>query len=124
MYFEFPGEKLFPRRSHFRREAFSGEKPFKKTLLPLPCKECSKSFSESESLKTLIQKKSHLLYFTFIMGGDNWDCVCVTWHPPAGADIKFQTWVCFLSCVRPITEKNDLSCDTVPELFNFHQDAT
>ena len=61
MYFEFPGEKLFPRRSHFRREAFSGEKPFKKTLLPLPCKECSKSFSESESLKTLIQKKSHLL---------------------------------------------------------------
>ena len=60
MYFEFPGEKLFPRRSHFRREAFSGEKPFKKTLLPLPCKECSKSFSESESLKTLIQKKSRL----------------------------------------------------------------
>ena len=56
--------KLFPRRSHFRREAFSGEKPFKKTLLPLPCKECSKSFSESGSLKThltLIQEKSHLL---------------------------------------------------------------
>ena len=64
MYFEFPGEKLFPRRSHFRREAFSGEKPFKKTLLPLPCKECSKSFSESGSLKThltLIQERSHLL---------------------------------------------------------------
>ena len=61
MYFEFPGEKLFPRRSHFRREAFSGEKPFKKNLLLLPCKECSKSFSESGSLRTLIQKKSHLL---------------------------------------------------------------
>ena len=61
MYFEFPGEKLFPRRSHFRSEAFSGEKPFKKNLLLLPCKECSKSFSESGSLRTLIQKKSHLL---------------------------------------------------------------
>ena len=57
--FEFPGEKLFPKRSHFWREALS-----KKTLLPLPCKECSKSFSESGSLKThltLIQEKSHLL---------------------------------------------------------------
>ena len=32
---------------------------------------------------------------------------------PAGADIKFQTWVCFLSCVRPITEKNGMSRDTV-----------
>ena len=35
-----------------------------KNLLPLPCKECSKSFSESGSLKThltLIQEKSHLL---------------------------------------------------------------
>ena len=70
MYFEFPmeklfpGEKLFPRRSHFRREAFSGEKPLKKNLLLLPCKECSKSFSESGSLKkhlTRIQEKSHLL---------------------------------------------------------------
>ena len=61
MYFEFPGEKLFPRRSHFRSEAFSGEKPFKKNLLLLPCKECSKSFSESGSFRTLIQKKSHLL---------------------------------------------------------------
>ena len=61
MYFEFPGEKLFPRRSHFRSKAFSGEKPFKKNLLLLPCKECSKSFSESGSLRTLIQKKSHLL---------------------------------------------------------------
>ena len=53
MYFE------FPRRSHFRGEAI-----FQKTLLPLPCKECSKSFSESGSLKThltLIQEKSHLL---------------------------------------------------------------
>ena len=68
-YFEFPGEKLFPRRSHFRGEAIFGEKPFsgrshfggeavfrempffKKNLLPLPCKECSKSFSESGSLK-------------------------------------------------------------------------
>ena len=65
MYFEFPmeklfpGEKLFPRRSHFRGEAI-----FQKTLLPLPCKECFKSFSESGSLKThlrLIQEKSHLL---------------------------------------------------------------
>ena len=58
MYFEFPGEKLFPMRSHFRGEAIFGEKPFlgrsrfrgeaifkKKTLLPLSCKECSKSFS-------------------------------------------------------------------------------
>ena len=65
MYFEFPGEKLFPRRSHFRGEAiFWGEAIFKKTLLPLPCKECSKSFSESGSLKThltLIQERSHLL---------------------------------------------------------------
>ena len=58
IYFEFPGEKLFPRRSHFRGEAI-----FKKTLLPLPCKECSKSFSESGSLKThltVIEEKSHL----------------------------------------------------------------
>ena len=57
--FLFPGEKLYPRRSHFRGEAI-----FKKNLLPLPCKECSKSFSESGSLKThltLIQEKSHLL---------------------------------------------------------------
>ena len=53
MYFE------FPRRSHFWGEAI-----FQKTLLPLPCKECSKLFSESGSLKshlTLIQEKSHLL---------------------------------------------------------------
>ena len=52
MYFE------FPRRSHFRGEAI-----FQKTLLPLPCKECSKSFSESGSLKThltVIEEKSHL----------------------------------------------------------------
>ena len=45
----------FPRRSHFRGEAI-----FQKTLLPLPCKECLKSFSESGSLKThlrLIQEK-------------------------------------------------------------------
>ena len=34
-------------------------------------------------------------------------------HPPAEAAIKFQTWVCFLSCVRPITEKNGMSRDTV-----------
>ena len=43
---------------------FRLEKPFKKNLLPLPCKECSKSFSESGSLKThltLIQEKRHLL---------------------------------------------------------------
>ena len=49
---------------------FYGEKPFsgrshlKKNIPPLPCKECSKSFSESGSLKThltLIQEKSHLL---------------------------------------------------------------
>ena len=43
---------------------FPGEAIFQKTLLPLPCKECSKSFSESGSLKThlrLIQEKSHLL---------------------------------------------------------------
>ena len=59
------GEKPFSGRSHFWGEAVFGEKPFsKKTLLPLPCKECSKSFSESGSLKThlgLIQEKSHLL---------------------------------------------------------------
>ena len=57
MYFE------FPRRSHFRGEAI-----FQKTLLPLPCKECSKLFSESGSLKThltLIQEKSHLLLNNF-----------------------------------------------------------
>ena len=34
-------------------------------------------------------------------------------HTPAGAAIKFQSWVCFLSCVRPITEKNGMSRDTV-----------
>ena len=47
---------------------FRLEMPFKKTLLPLPCKECSKSFSESGSLKihlTLIQEKSHLLLNNF-----------------------------------------------------------
>ena len=50
---------------NFPGEAIFGEKPFsKKTLLPLPCKECSKSFSKQGSLKThltLIQEKSHLL---------------------------------------------------------------
>ena len=60
----------FPRRSYFLGEAIFGEKPFlgrshlKQNLLLLPCKECSKSFSESGSLKThltLIQEKSHLL---------------------------------------------------------------
>ena len=53
MYFE------FPRRSHFWGEAI-----FQKTLLDLTCKECSKLFSESGSLKThltLIQEKSDLL---------------------------------------------------------------
>ena len=34
-------------------------------------------------------------------------------HPPAEAAIKFQTWVCFLSCVRPITDKNHMPRDTV-----------
>ena len=40
----------------------------KETIPPLPCKECSKSFSESGSLKihlTLIQEKSHLLLNNF-----------------------------------------------------------
>ena len=49
-------------------EAIFGEKPFKKNIPPLPCKECSKSFSESGSLKihlTLIQEKSHLLLNNF-----------------------------------------------------------
>ena len=61
MYFEFPGEKLFPRRSHFRGkaiywgEAIFGEKPFSKTLLPLPCKDLVKK------PLTLIQEKSDLL---------------------------------------------------------------
>ena len=61
MYFEFPGEKLFPRRSHFRGkaiywgEAIFGEKPFSKTLLPLPCKDLVKK------TLTLIQEKSDLL---------------------------------------------------------------
>ena len=56
--FNFPGEAIF------WGEAIFGEKPFKKNIPPLPCKECSKSFSESGSLKThltLIQEKSHLL---------------------------------------------------------------
>jgi hypothetical protein len=39
--------------------------------------------------------------------------ICMPSHPPAEAAIKFQTWVCFLSCVRPITEKNGMSRDTV-----------
>ena len=59
MYFEFPRRSHFLGRSHFRGEAI-----FQKTLLPLPCKECLKSFSESGSLKThlrLIQEKSDLL---------------------------------------------------------------
>ena len=49
-------------------EAIFGEKPFKKNIPPLPCKECSKSFSESGSLKihlTLTQEKSHLLLNNF-----------------------------------------------------------
>ena len=55
------GEKPFSGRSHFLgRSHFRGEAIFQKTLLPLPCKECLKSFSESGSLKThlrLIQEK-------------------------------------------------------------------
>ena len=76
----FLGRSYFPGEAIFREKPFSGEKPFlgrsrfwgeaifKKTLLPLPCKECSKSFSESGSLKihlTLIQEKSHLLLNNF-----------------------------------------------------------
>ena len=47
-----------------QEKPFSGWSHFQKNFLPLPCKECSKSFSESGSLKThltLIQERSHLL---------------------------------------------------------------
>ena len=40
---------------------FWWEAIFKKNIFPLPCKECPKSFSETGSLKALIQEKSHLL---------------------------------------------------------------
>ena len=62
MYFEFPRISHFREQAIFGGEAIFEEKPFKKNLLPLPCKECSKSFSESGSLKTnLTQEKIHLL---------------------------------------------------------------
>ena len=65
MYFEFPGEKLFPRRSHFRGEAIFwgeaifGEKPFSKKLsFPSLVKNVPR---HSQNLPRTHSGESHLL---------------------------------------------------------------
>ena len=91
----------FPGYAIFGDKPFSGEKPFsKKNLLPLPCKECSKSFSESGSLKThltLIQEKSHLLVKNVpnnFLRRSHSPVHCSLFHKRKSVSLLHHFWLC------------------------------